>query len=485
MAEYERYYSCARELKHVSNLSKNSMQTNMRKMSNYDLGVFAGFLKLYIEQMAVRTPNIRLESKQSVKTVYNTASNILESVISGLATKYISKEIARSEIMTASRMIAQVRASLTKRADGLKQDQITEIKMQGSFTPIALSDLDKYVGKLNEVTEMMKPLIKQYEANNKPSFNLPTENSPPEKERTDIINDPYASPSNYNKYDTGFAKKYHTALQKASKLIKLPPNLGTGEGQTTWGICKLPIWVVTKPSLRTNELDRQGIKYDSLDLNSYILYNQWCLVLVSTNTIEYNEALQRAKSHIRDQMHTDFIYSKEFSSKEIRKPFKFIWLMPKNVQLSHFVISHIGLPFTQELKNFEDLTNNVNVIRQTEQDIKDRSAQRSAVKLEEAKELIEQYNVIKAQIEALAKKAKELRANIKDVTATLKFAKIDLQTSRPNSPEYKRKANALIAMETNLGILNDTLINETKVRSIGLDQRLMDIKKAISNSLKS
>jgi hypothetical protein len=274
-------------------------------------------------------------------------------------------------------------------------------------------------------------------------------------------------------------------LQKASKLIKLPPNLGTGEGQTTWGICKLPIWVVTKPSLRTNELDRQGIKYDSLDLNSYILYNQWCLVLVSTNTIEYNEALQRAKSHIRDQMHTDFIYSKEFSSKEIRKPFKFIWLMPKNVQLSHFVISHIGLPFTQELKNFEDLTNNVNVIRQTEQDIKDRSAQRSAVKLEEAKELIEQYNVIKAQIEALAKKAKELRANIKDVTATLKFAKIDLQTSRPNSPEYKRKANALIAMETNLGILNDTLINETKVRSIGLDQRLMDIKKAISNSLKS
>lgn len=480
MAEYDRYYSCARDLKVFTSLHKPNKQFALRQMSNYDLSVFTAVLKEHIGLMQIKTPNLLLPNKEQIKRVYTRASNTLDSIISGLAEKYISKEVARQEIMSVCHTIKSIEIQLKLKANQMKRQQIVDValgevdsklKSQAAFKPIDLADLGDYLPEYNKLTDSIAPIIKKYSGGSPPQRIEVVKPTTVEEEDT---SDPYASPSQYGNYLGKFERTYHDAFLKASKQIKIPSTLGVGEGQTLWGLCRLPIYIITNPPLRLNELQRAGIKFTELDKNSFILYNQTVLAIWTKQTqIEYEDTFVRAKKAIRLQLGSDFLYAKPFTSKEVKKPIAFYWMMPPS-RLSEFKTLNIGLPFAPELKSVENLTNNTQLIREErEKEFKEQIA-RSELKKELAKPLIDEFNHIKKQIEDTNERAKKTTREIEESNIMLKQAKIALQSMRVSSKEYQLKTADIMAIELRVANLRDMFINEKKVRLIGLKQKMQE-----------
>jgi hypothetical protein len=51
---------------------------------------------------------------------------------------------------------------------------------------------------------------------------------------------------------------------------------------------------------------------------------------------------------------------------------------------------------------------------------------------------------------------------------------------RPNSPDWQKQNSRIIALESQIGVLTDEIINESKVRVMGLKQKLNDLIQSIN-----
>ena len=496
MAEFERYLVSAKELKKISVYRKTKAQAALRQLNYYSLGIFAAVLIEQIAILSLRVPNVNIHSRKNVKAYLSQASNILESVVGGLARKTITKEIARKEIEVASKIIHTIEVKIKAKGDDLKQAQIMGLpsnKSQAAFKSIDLADLGDYVRTLQKIDTMLKPISDKLNIPLNPTKTLqaPTFNSPKDD---NLPNDPYASPSKYTGYMDNVTKQYHNALQKASKLIVIPKNIGPEEDQVLWSISRLPVYVVTVPALKTFDLEKAGIKYDELAKNSFILYNQIVLVIYTGNIlktengkkvsekenfVDYAAIVNRAKLMIREQFNTSFLYSKPFKSKEIKKPLEFYWLLPPG-KLPKFETTTIGLPFAPELKALDDLTYNVETIRRERDEADKQALDRAQERRDAAEPLFAQRNAIENQIKETNKAVKAKKDQLEILKAGHVKAKLDLMKMRPNSPDWQKQNSRIIALESQIGVLTDEIINESKVRVMGLKQKLNDLIQSIN-----
>jgi hypothetical protein len=206
-----------------------------------------------------------------------------------------------------------------------------------------------------------------------------------------------------------------------AKQIKLPQL----DQENPWKVIRLPLYLITYPTLPPVTLKRFGIVDHKLTIGE-ILENQLCLAMYSRYKPEKGESsgkgkdafeimqdsslFKRASNMISSNFTDTFYYSVPFSYKMLT----ITWMIPMNLykSLGTFKIKTIGLPLAPDLRKAVDLTNDARTIKK---DLADESKSRDDL----AKKRLEVLKPLISERDELADKVRELSVQIRDLNAEI------------------------------------------------------------------